>query len=143
MFGEAGVDDFLRNAGACLAEVWQRTKLGYGEGMRKTRTADGTGFFLLGAIVGAAVALLMAPASGARTRRRLLRKGEEAADYLMTASKELIDRCEDLCERGRELVEDAGHELSSKYRALLEYSKQAVGEAEAILRHTKTTVSSR
>jgi len=61
----------------------------------------------------------------------------------MTASKELIDRCEDLCERGRELVEDAGHELSSKYRALLEYSKQAVGEAEAILRRTKTPVSSR
>jgi len=28
MFGEAGVDDFLRNAGACLAELWQRTKLG-------------------------------------------------------------------------------------------------------------------
>ena len=30
--------------------------------MRKTRTGDGTGFFLLGAIAGAAVALLMAPA---------------------------------------------------------------------------------
>ena len=85
----------------------------------------------------------MAPASGARTRRRLLRKGEEAADYLMTAGKDLIDKCEDLYERGGELVEDASHELSGKYRALLEYSKQAVGEAEAILRRTKTTVSSR
>src|SRR6516225_8190768 len=80
--------------------------------------------------------------SGARTRRRLLRKGEEAADYLMTAGKDLIDKCEDLYERGGELVEDASHELSSKYRALLEYSKQAVGEAEAILRRTKTRVSS-
>ena len=111
--------------------------------MRKTHTGDGTGFFLLGAIVGAAVALLMAPASGARTRRRLLRKGEEAADYLMTAGKDLIDKCEDLYERGGELVEDASHELSGKYRALLEYSKQAVGEAEAILRRAKTPVSSR
>ena len=111
--------------------------------MRKTHTGDGTGFFLLGAIAGAAVALLMAPASGARTRRRLLRKGEEAADYLMTAGKDLIDKCEDLYERGGELVEDASHELSGKYRALLEYSKQAVGEAEAILRRAKTPVSSR
>ena len=111
--------------------------------MRKTQTGDVAGFFLLGAIAGAAVALLMAPASGARTRRRLLRKGEEAADYLMTAGKDLIDKCEDLYERGGELVEDASHELSGKYRALLEYSKQAVGEAEAILRRTKTTVSSR
>ena len=59
----------------------------------------------------------------------------------MTAGKDLIDKCEDLYERGGELVEDASHGLSGKYRALLEYSKQAVGEAEAILR-TKTTVSS-
>ena len=111
--------------------------------MRKTQTGDVAGFFLLGAIGGAAVALLMAPASGARTRRRLLRKGEEAADYLMTAGKDLIDRCEDLYERGGELVEDASHELSGKYRALLEYSKQAVGEAEAILRRTKPTGAER
>src|SRR6516225_4745529 len=105
--------------------------------MRKTRTADGTGFFLLGAIAGAAVALLMAPASGARTRRRLLRKGEEAADYMMTADKDLNDKCEDLYERGGELIEDANHELSSKSRALLEHSKHAVGKAETILRRTK------
>ena len=109
--------------------------------MRKTHTGDGTGFFLLGAIVGAAVALMI-PASGARTRRRLFRKGEEGADYLMTAGKDLINKCEDLYERGGEQVEDASHGLSGKYRALLEYSKQAVGEAEAILRRAKTTVSS-
>jgi gas vesicle protein len=111
--------------------------------MRKTRTGDGTGFFLLGAVAGAAVALLAAPASGARTRRRLLRKGEEAADYMITAGKDLIDKCEDLYERSEELVEDTSHELSGKYRALLEYSKQAVGEAEAILQRTKMTVSGR
>src|SRR5215471_20963241 len=107
--------------------------------MRHKRTGDGTGFFLFGAVAGAAVALLVAPASGARTRRRLLRKGEEAADYLIAAGKDLIDRCEDLYERSGELVEDASHELSGKYRALHEYSKQAVGEAEAILRRAKMT----
>ena len=111
--------------------------------MRNRRTGDRTGFFLLGATVGAAVALLVAPASGARMRRRLLRKGEEAADYLIAAGKDLIDKCEDLYEHSSELVEDASHELSGKYRALHEYSKQAVGEAEAILRRAKMTVSTR
>src|SRR5215471_7699133 len=109
----------------------------------RRRTGDRNGFFLLGAAVGAAAALLVAPASGARTRRRLVRKGEEAADYLIAAGKDLIDRCEDLYERSGELVEDASHELSGKYRALHEYSKQAVGEAEAILRRAKMTAIGR
>src|SRR6516162_906895 len=73
----------------------------------------------------------------------IVSQGEEAADYLMTAGKDLINKCEDLYERGGEQVEDASHGLSGKYRALLEYSKQAVGEAEAILRRAKTTVNSR
>jgi hypothetical protein len=34
-------------------------------------------------------------------------------------------------------VEDATHELSEKYRALHEYSRQLLEEAETILRRTK------
>ena len=64
--------------------------------MSDTRGGDRTAFFLLGAAIGAAAALLMAPASGARTRRRLHRQGEEVADYLIDAGKELVDGCEDL-----------------------------------------------
>jgi hypothetical protein len=79
----------------------------------------------------------MAPASGARTRRRLRRQGEEVADYLIDAGKELVDKCEELYERSGEVVEDATHDLSGKYRALREYSKQLLGEAETILRRTK------
>jgi gas vesicle protein len=93
--------------------------------------------FLLGAAIGAAAALLMAPASGARTRRRLRRQGEEVADYLISAGRELVDECEDLYERSGEVVEDATHELSEKYRALHEHSRQLLEEAETILRRTK------
>lgn len=78
----------------------------------------------------------MAPASGARTRRRLRRRGEHAAQYLIDGGKELVDRCEDLYEHSRERVEDATHELSEKYRALREYSRQSLDEAEEILRRT-------
>ena len=47
--------------------------------MSDTSAGDRAAFFLMGAAIGAAAALLMAPASGARTRRRLVRKGEEQA----------------------------------------------------------------
>ena len=80
--------------------------------MRDQRAGDRAAFFLLGAAIGAAAAVLLAPASGARTRRRLVRKGEEVADYLIDAGKELLEQCEDLYERSGEVVGDATHELS-------------------------------
>jgi hypothetical protein len=40
-------------------------------------------------------------------------------------------------------VEDANHELSGKYHALREYSRQLLGEAEAILRRTKSAAIGR
>jgi gas vesicle protein len=105
--------------------------------MSDTRTGDRAAFFLLGAAIGAAAALLMAPASGAHTRKRLRRRGGEVADYLIDTGKELVDKCEDLYERSGEVVEDATHELSGKYRALHEYSRQLLDEVETILRRTK------
>jgi hypothetical protein len=71
--------------------------------MSDTSAGDRAAFFLLGAALGAAAALLLAPESGARTRRKLVRKGEEVADYLIDAGKELVEKCEDLYERSGEL----------------------------------------
>ena len=105
--------------------------------MRDKRAGDRAVFFLLGAAIGAAAALLLAPASGSRTRRRLVRKGEGVADYLIDAGKELVEKCEDLYERSGELLEDAADELSGKYRALHEHTKQLLDEAETILRRAK------
>ena len=111
--------------------------------MSDTRAGDRAAFFMLGAAVGAAATLLMAPTSGARTRRRLVRKGEEVADYLIDAGKELIEKCEDLYERSEELVKDATQELSGKYRALHEHTKQLLDEAETILRRAKSAAIAR
>jgi gas vesicle protein len=111
--------------------------------MNDTRAGDRAAFFLLGAAMGAATALLMAPAPGARTRRRLRRQGEEVADYLIDVGKELVDKCEDLYERSGELVEDATHQLSGKYHALREYTRQLLDEAETILRRTKSAAVGR
>ena len=102
--------------------------------MNDTRAGDRIAFFLLGTAIGAAVALLAAPESGARTRRTLRRKGQDAADYVVDAGKELAERCEDLYKRSGELVDDAAHELSEKYRELYQRSKELVDEAAKLTR---------
>jgi gas vesicle protein len=111
--------------------------------MKDTGAGDRAAFFLLGTAVGAAAALLLAPASGARIRRRLVRKGEDVADYLIDAGKELVEKCEDLYERSGELVEDATCQLSGKYRSLHEHSKQLLDETETILRRARSAATGR
>jgi gas vesicle protein len=80
--------------------------------MPDKQTGDRAAYFLLGAAIGAVAALLLAPASGARTRRRLVRKGEEVADYLIDAGKDLVETCEDLYERSGGCDPRAGREIS-------------------------------
>jgi gas vesicle protein len=102
--------------------------------MDNGRDGERIGFLLLGAVIGAAVALLLAPEPGARTRRRLRRKGEDAADYLLAAGKDLVEDCEDLRERSGELLGKGAHALSDKYRELADRSKELLDEATALIR---------
>jgi len=64
-------------------------------------------WFLVGAAVGAAVALLYAPQSGKATRRLIAKKTEEGREAIMDSSKEVLDRGKDLFDRGRELADEA------------------------------------
>jgi gas vesicle protein len=107
--------------------------------MKDTRAGDRIAFFLLGTAIGAAVALLAAPESGARTRRTFRRKGRDATDYVVEAGKELAERCEDLYKRSGELADDAAHELSEKYRELYQRSKELVDEAAAMVHRASNT----
>ena len=70
--------------------------------------------FVLGAVTGAAVALLMAPASGEDTRRRLAEKAREGRDRANEAARqgrEFVNRQKDTIataiERGRDAYEQA------------------------------------
>jgi gas vesicle protein len=102
--------------------------------MDNRRDGERIGFLLLGGLIGAAVALLLAPESGAKTRRRLRRQGEDAADYLLAAGKDLVEICEDLRERSGELLGKGADTLSDKYRELADRSKELLDEADAIIR---------
>jgi gas vesicle protein len=73
--------------------------------------------FMLGAIAGAAVALLYAPAAGEETRRRLgekAREGREKAERLARDGREFFDRQREslttAVERGREAFDQARKE---------------------------------
>jgi gas vesicle protein len=70
--------------------------------------------FVLGALTGAAVALLVAPASGEETRRRIGEKAREGADRASEAAqkgREFVNRQRETIatavERGREAYQQA------------------------------------
>jgi gas vesicle protein len=72
--------------------------------------------FVLGAITGAAVALLMAPATGEETRRMLAEKAREGRD-----------RANDAAQKGRELWDRKSETLSTAFERGKEAYEQARG----------------
>ena len=64
-------------------------------------------WFLAGAAVGAAVALLFAPYSGHETRRKIRRQAERGADVLSDAGRDIAERGRDLYDKGRKIADEA------------------------------------
>jgi gas vesicle protein len=75
-------------------------------------------WFLLGAAMGASVALLYAPQSGDRTRRLLGRKLADGRDVLSEQGSDLLEKSRDLFEKGRKVADDAA-ELFEKGRSMV------------------------
>jgi gas vesicle protein len=75
-------------------------------------------WFLLGAAVGASVALLYAPQSGDRTRRMIGRKLADGREVLEEQGSELLEKSRDLFEKGRKVADDAA-ELFEKGRSMV------------------------
>lgn len=76
-------------------------------------------WFICGAALGAAVALLVAPESGERTRRRLARQAKRGRKSIVESGQELFERGRELYERGREIAEDAA-EMFERGRRIAE-----------------------
>jgi gas vesicle protein len=64
-------------------------------------------WFAGGALLGAAVALLLAPQTGEDTRRQLKDQAERGRKALSESSQEIVQRGRELYERGREIAEEA------------------------------------
>lgn len=75
-------------------------------------------WFLAGAALGAAIAMLYAPAAGAETRRKILAKTQEGRESLLESGRELFERGRELYEKGRQIADEAA-ELFERGRKLV------------------------
>ena len=71
---------------------------------------DGTKlvWFLTGAAIGAAIALLYAPQSGRDTRRFIRKKTDEGREALADTGKDILERGREVYDKGRKIAEEAG-----------------------------------
>jgi gas vesicle protein len=76
-------------------------------------------WFLAGAAIGAAVALLYAPKSGRDTRRYIRKKAEEGREALIDTGRDIRDRGREFYHKGREIAEEAGELLEQGRRLVV------------------------
>ena len=74
--------------------------------------ASGLSGFMLGAIVGAGVALLFAPATGTDTRRRL----GDTAKRLGSAARDRIQEGKDRLQEGKERIQEGASKLQDRFQ---------------------------
>jgi len=108
----------------------------------------GVGSFLLGAMVGAGIALLLAPQSGEETRRDIKLKARQVSDAARDAAGDLQDTVADGYSRAkasvgtrldsaRQAIDLKKHQASEAIRAGREAAAQVREELEARLAETK------
>lgn len=76
------------------------------------------GWFLAGAILGGAVALLYAPKSGRETREFITKKTGEGKEALSETGREVYERGRQIYDKGKEIADDAA-ELFERGRRLV------------------------
>ncbi len=81
-------------------------------------------YFVLGAAIGAATALLLAPRSGVETRKLIMSKAREGADVVSTRAKSVAGRTTEVVERGKEVLQHQRDQIS----AAIEAGKRAYRE---------------
>ena len=81
-------------------------------------TGIAVAFFLVGAAVGAGIALLVAPQSGKQTRRLLQRQYEDAAEAI-------AEKAGAIRERGREMVDEAKEKVAEAREKIAPFAKRS------------------
>jgi gas vesicle protein len=74
-------------------------------------------FLMLGAMIGAAAALLLAPRSGAETRKLIATKAREGADVVTTRTKAAAGKASEFVERGKGAIQQQRDQLSAAFEA--------------------------
>jgi gas vesicle protein len=90
----------------------------------ETGTAEKALFFVLGAFIGAATALLLAPRSGEETRKLIASKAREGADLVASRTRGVAEQTTAYIDKGKEILQQQRDQLA----AALEAGKQAYRE---------------
>jgi gas vesicle protein len=89
--------------------------------------------FFIGASAGAAVALLYAPQSGARTRKQLRKGVEEAGDYLEDAGDYLKSQAERFATEAQKAVQRAKDQVDSAVDKASDVASGAIKTAQSLV----------
>ena len=81
--------------------------------MDKHRNLEMLAWLAGGVALGAAVALLLAPDTGSRTRQKLVEQAGESGKSLLGSSQDWIAKGRELFEQGRGIVEDTAKLLEN------------------------------
>lgn len=81
-------------------------------------------YLILGAMIGATAALLLAPRSGEETRKLIASKARESADVISNRAKDVVGKTSEFADRGKEIVQQQRDQIS----AAIEAGKQAYKE---------------
>jgi gas vesicle protein len=90
--------------------------------------SGGVGGFLIGAAVGAGIALLMAPRSGVETRRGIRRSAERVRDAAQRAAQDVTDNVVDTFQDARRRVEE---QIDTAREAIELRTRQVTSAVEA------------
>jgi gas vesicle protein len=84
---------------------------------KETSTGEKALFLILGGVIGAATALLLAPRSGPETRKLIMNKAREGADYVAARSKSVVDKTSEFVDRGKEMLQQHRDSLANAFDA--------------------------
>jgi gas vesicle protein len=85
------------------------------------------GWFFLGAIAGAAAALLLTPKTGSETRELLTEHGQELLKKAQAAAEEAQDKAGGLLGKGRDYLEEQRSRLVNAFEAGRSAMKEEMG----------------
>lgn len=112
--------------------------------MAQDNDGNSLAWFLAGAAIGAAVALLYAPRPGRETREAIRRRALEERERLSRSGREAMERGRELYERGKGLADEASQRFEKGKEAaadLYQRGKDWADEARHSLRGEKRASS--
>ena len=83
-------------------------------------------YFGIGAALGAAAAMLLAPKSGPETRKVLRSKAEEGTEYLASRASDARDTATEAINRGKKAIKQNAENLSAAVDAGVQTYREAV-----------------